>query len=94
MSALYFTLIHSHLTYCSSLLGILSLKISTKQIKALYITDNSTHNAPTAPNTALKYQILPIDLLSRLTVMHSIEYYYAPNSFDNIGKRIRSGNLT
>ncbi len=92
MRALYFDLIHSHLVYCSSLLSMLSAKnvnkIKKYKIKMLRIMDGSWYNAHTAP-VMLKYQILPYELLtkqSQLSFMHSIEYKYAPNSFDNVCK--------
>jgi hypothetical protein len=93
MRALYFALIHSHLVYCSSLLSMLSAKNVNKikkiQKKALRIMDGSSYNAHTAP-IMLKYQILPFELLikqSQLSFMHSIEYKYAPNSFDNVWQK-------
>jgi hypothetical protein len=51
--------------------------------------DGSSYNAHTAP-IMIKYQILPFELLikqSQLNFMHSIEYKYAPNSFDNVWQK-------
>ena len=51
--------------------------------------DGSSNNAHTAP-IMLKYQILPFELLikqSQLSFMHTIEYKYAPNSFDNVWQK-------
>ncbi len=67
MRALYFALIHSHLTYCSSLMTITSAKNINKikkiQKKAIRMMDDSTYNAHTIP-IFCKYQILPYELLT------------------------------
>jgi hypothetical protein len=55
----------------------------------LRIMDGSSYNVHTAP-IMLQYQILPYELLikqSQLSFMHSIEYKYAPNSFDNVWQK-------
>jgi hypothetical protein len=89
MRALYFALIHSHLTYCSSLMTITSAKNINKikkiQKKAIRIMDDCTYNAHTIP-IFCKYQILPYELLikqAQLSFMHSVFNNYAPASFSN-----------
>jgi hypothetical protein len=89
MKALYFSLIHSHLVYCSSLMSLLSAKNVNKikkiQKKAIRIMSNSTYYAHTNPIFA-QHQILPYELLikqSQLSFMHSIHYKLAPASFRN-----------
>jgi len=90
MKALYFSLIHSHLVYCSSIMSLLSAKNMNKikkiQKKAIRIMSNSTYYAHTNPIFA-QHQILPYDLLikqSQLSLMHSLHNKLAPASFRNI----------
>jgi hypothetical protein len=89
MKSLYFALIHSHLTYCTSIMSILSTKNKNKiikiQKKAIRIMTNSSYNAHTNP-LFIKHKILPYDLLikqAQLTFMHSIAHNYAPVSFSD-----------
>jgi hypothetical protein len=89
MKALYFALIHSHLTYCASLMSLLSAKNVNKikkiQKKAIRLMDNSSYNAHTNP-IFLKHLVLPYELLikqSQLMFMHAVHYKYAPSSFSN-----------
>jgi hypothetical protein len=89
LKSLYFALIHSHLTYCTSIMSGTTqknrLKIIKIQKKAIRIMTNSSYNAHTNP-LFKKHQILPYDLLikqSQLTFMHSIEHKLAPSSFSN-----------
>ena len=89
LKSLYFALIHSHLTYCSSIMTCLTQKNRQKiikiQKKAIRIVTNSSYNAHTNPLFKL-HKILPYDLLikqAQLTFMHSIEHKLAPASFDN-----------
>jgi hypothetical protein len=90
MRALYFALVHSHLTYCSSIMSLLTVKNINKikkiQKKALRIMDNCAYNAHTNP-ILIKHQILPYNLLikqAQLNFMHSIFHNYAPASFNNV----------
>ena len=90
LKSLYYALVHSHLTYCPTILGIINAKnrkqIETIQKKAIRVITNSKYNDHTAP-LFKKLNILPYDkiiLQSKLHFMHSIEYEYAPSSFSNI----------
>jgi hypothetical protein len=90
LKALYFALIHSHLTYCtlifSGITAINRMKIEKVQKKAIRIMTNSAYNAHTKP-LFIQHAILPFDKLiiqSQLNFMHAIEYKYAPTSFENI----------
>jgi hypothetical protein len=61
-------------------------RIAKIQKKAIRIITGSTYNAHTAP-LFLQHNILPYDKLitfSQLMFMHSVEYGYAPKSFENI----------
>ena len=88
--SLYFALIHSHLSYCPSILGGLPnsniralFKIKKKAIRML---SKSKYNAHTAP-LFLEHQILPLAKIikqGRLVFMHSVYYGYAPKSFNNV----------
>jgi hypothetical protein len=87
MQSLYFSLIHSHLTYCTSIMSGTTAKNRTKiikiQKKAIRIMTNSSYNAHTNP-LFKKHSILPYDLLikqAQLTFMHAIEHKLAPSSF-------------
>ena len=89
MTSLYFALIHSHLTYCTSILyGITAnskSRIEKVQKKTIRIVTNSAYNAHTVP-LFLELNILPFNKLiqqSQLLFMHAIEYKYAPPSFNN-----------
>jgi len=87
LKSLYFALIHSHLTYCTSIMSILSSssrnRIFKTQKKAIRIISNSPYNAHTNP-LFIKHQILPYDLIikqAQLTFMHTIAHNLAPSSF-------------
>jgi hypothetical protein len=89
MRALYFALIHSHLSYCPSILSTLSIANKTKlfkiQKKAIRIITESKYNAHTLP-LFIQAKILPLDKIlkqGRLLFMHSVFYNYAPKSFRN-----------
>ena len=93
LKALYFSLIHSHLTYCTSIMSGTTQKNRQKilkiQKKAIRIMTNSTYNAHTNP-LFKTHKILPYDLLikqAQLTFMHSIEHNLAPSSFINTWQR-------
>jgi hypothetical protein len=90
LKALYFSLIHSHLTYCTAILNSITLanksRIEKVQKKAIRIMTASSYNAHTTP-LFIQHGILPFDKLitqAQLTFMHSIEYKYAPSSYENI----------
>jgi hypothetical protein len=90
MKALYQSLIHSYLTHSTLIMNSITannkLRIAKIQKKAIRIITSSTYNAHTAPLFIL-HNILPYEQLitySQLMFMHSIEYGYAPCSFENI----------
>jgi hypothetical protein len=59
------------------------------QKKAIRIITSSTYNAHTTP-LFLQHNILPYEKLitfSQLMFMHSVEYNYAPSSFENIWQK-------
>jgi hypothetical protein len=98
MVSLYYALIHSHLTYCPTILACTSKtninKIHKIQKKALRIMTNSKYNEHTGP-ICLKYNILPFNKIitqAQLLLMHSIHNEYAPPSFDNIWTNERNIN--
>jgi hypothetical protein len=103
MKALYYALIHSHLTYCTAILNSITqankIRIEKVQKKAIRIMTSSPYNAHTNP-LFLQHSILPLDKLilqAQLSFMHAIEYKYAPVSFENIwtktGQREHVQNL-
>jgi len=90
MKALYQSLIHSYLSHSTLIMNSITVKnkqrIAKIQKKAIRIITGSTYNAHTAP-LFLQHSILPYDKLitfSQLMFMHSVEYGYAPKSFENI----------
>jgi len=89
MKSLYFALIHSHLTYCTSILSGITLanraRIEKVQKKAIRIMTGSSYNSHTTP-LFLQHSILPFEKLvtqAQLMFMHAVEYKYAPSSFEN-----------
>jgi len=87
LRALYFALIHSHLSYCPIILNCMTKtnlnKIEKIQKKAIRIISKSQYNAHTAP-LFLNLKILPLEKIikqSKLLFMHSVYYDYAPTSF-------------
>jgi hypothetical protein len=103
LRALYFALIHSHLSYCPVILNCLSStnksKIFKIQKKAIRTITNSRYNDHTSP-LFIQHKILPFEKilkLSNLKFMHSIVYNYAPKSFNTIwtrnNERQRNHNL-
>jgi len=85
---------HSHLTYCTSILNSITIAnkscIEKVQKKAIRIMTGSSYNAHTAP-LFQQHAILPFDKLilqAQLSFMHSKEYQYAPRSFINIWPKI------
>jgi len=100
LRALYFALIHSHLNYCPIILNCLSQsnknKIFKIQKKAIRVITGSKYNAHTSP-LFLRLGILPFEKLikqSKLLFMHSINFNYAPKSFNEtwIKNGERNGN--
>jgi hypothetical protein len=90
MKALYQSLIHSYLSHSTLIMNSITVKnkqrIAKIQKKAIRIITGSTYNAHTAP-LFLQHNIRPYDKLitfSQLMFMHSVEYGYAPKSFENI----------
>ena len=93
LRALYFALIHSHLSYCPSILGSLSNKnkaiLAKVQKKAIRLITNSRYNAHTAP-LFHAHRILPFAKIikqGRLVFMHSIHFNYAPQSFEGLWQK-------
>jgi hypothetical protein len=89
MKSLYLALIHSHLTHGTLLMNSITAKNKQRifkiQKKAIRIITGSTYNAHTTP-LFLQHNILPYEKLitfSQLMFMHSVEYNYAPSSFEN-----------
>ena len=85
--SLYYALIHSHLSYCTTIYtsaNNTSLEKLTKiQKKAIRIICNAPYRAHTAP-LFKNLQILPINQLStycKLKFMHSFTFNYLPPSF-------------
>jgi hypothetical protein len=90
LRSLYYALIHSHLTYCTLILNSITAanrnRIEKVQKKAIRIATGSAYNEHTKP-LFLQHAILPFDKLilqSQLTFIHSIEYKYAPSSFNMV----------
>jgi len=90
LRSLYFALIHSHLSYCPTILNCLSKsnlnKIEKIQKKAIRIITKSQYNAHTAP-LFFENKILPLEKIikqGKLLFMHSVYYDYAPNSFQHV----------
>jgi len=90
LRSLYFAFIHSHLNYCAIILSSSSQqnfnRIKLIQKKAIRVVTNSDYTAHTAPLFA-QLQILPYEHIisqAKLLFMHSIEFNYAPLSFNNM----------
>ena len=93
LKTIYFTVFHSHLLYCSTIVGCTSIsnikRICTLQKKAIRIITSSKYNAHTAP-LFNELKIMPFDYiiqLQNLKHMHSIVYEYAHESFAGIWTR-------
>jgi hypothetical protein len=102
LRSLYFALVHSHLTYCPSILNCLSTanknKLFKVQKKAIRTITKSAYNAHTLP-LFIEHKILPLEKIIKqgmLLFMHSINYNYAPKSFANVWRKNneREANLT
>jgi len=90
LRSLYFALIHSHLSYCPTILNCLSQSNKNKlfkvQKKAIRVITGSSYNAHTSP-LFINHKILPLDKIikhGKLSFMHSVYYDYAPKSFENV----------
>lgn len=90
LRSLYFSMIHSHLLYCSIILSCTSVSnlshIGKLQKKAIRIMTKSKYNTHTGP-LFIENRILPFDKLllqNKLLFFHSIEFNYAPRSFNNV----------
>ena len=95
---LYFTLVHSHLSYCASIYGCASKtilnKLILKQKQAVRIIDKSNYRAHTQ-QIFKKLKILPLDQLikySQLKFMHSFHFGSTPLSFVDTWVTNRSRN--
>ena len=93
LKTIYFSLFHSHLLYCSSIIGCTSnsniKRICTLQKKAIRTITLSKYNDHTAP-IFFNLKILPFNkiiYLQNLKYMHSIVYEYAHVSFANMCSR-------
>ena len=98
LRTLYYSLIHSHLTYCPAIVGCTSKtnieKISKMQKKAIRIITNSSYTAHTDP-LFKQLNILTFKNIitqANLHLMHSIHYKYAPVSFNNFWQTNTSRN--
>jgi len=87
LKSIYYTVFHSHLLYCSTIVGCASQsnikRICTLQKKAIRIITSSKYNEHTAP-LFHKLKIMPFDCIvqiQNLKHMHSIVYEYAHESF-------------
>ena len=90
MKALYQSLIHSYLTHSTFIMNSITAKnkqrIAKIQKKAIRIITGSSYNEHTSP-LFCRHNILPYEHLitySQLMFMHSVEYEYAPKSFENV----------
>jgi hypothetical protein len=93
LKTLYYSLVHSHLSYCTPILSCASnhnIQLITKvQKKAIRTITNSTYLAHTEPLfNQLKILSFPaLILYSNVKLMHSVMYEYSPPSFRNIWHR-------
>ena len=90
LTSLYYALFHSHLTYCPSIISCTSKsnieKISKIQRKIIRTITHSPYRSNT-DHLFTKLNIMPYHALidySKLTIMHSIHYNYAPESLRNL----------
>ena len=96
---LYYSLIHSHLLYCPLIYSCTNKtnleKIFPTQKKALRIATNSKFHDHTAPLFS-KHKILSLEkiiLQAKLHFMHSINYNYAPPTFQHHWQKNTARNL-
>ena len=90
LKTLYFSLIHSHLTYCTSIYSCTSKsnleKIAKVQRKAIRTITHSSYRANT-DTLFLSLNILPLNkliTLANLSLMHSTHFNYASSSILNL----------
>ena len=99
LKMLYFSLIHSNLIYCIGPLSTMSssnankiLKIQKKAIRSIAGAKSREPSTPLFQNL----KILPYNLLqkqAKLHFMHSVEYKYAPSSFQDTWQKNEARNL-
>jgi hypothetical protein len=99
LRSLYYALIHSHLTYCPIILSCTNKtninRILKVQKKAIRIITNSNYNDHTAP-LFQSLCILPFDKIieqAKLLFMHSVEFNYAPSTFNNTWTKNNERNM-
>ena len=99
LKMLYYALFHSNLLYCIGPLSGMSSSNSTKilkiQKKAARLITNSKNRHPSNP-LFYELKILPYNLLqkqAKLHFMHSIEYKYAPSTFQEVWQKNEHRNL-
>ena len=99
LKTLYFALINSHLNYCPIVLSITSKQnlnqISKIQKKAIRVVTRQSYNTHTNP-LFYENKILPFNLIikkAQASLMHSIEFNYAPLSYQNIWPKNNDRNL-
>ncbi len=93
LRTLYFSIFHSHLLYCNTILTCTSQtninRISILQKKAIRSISPANYNDHTAP-LFYKAKILPFEKvidLRKMLFMHSIHYKYSHASFANTWKK-------
>ena len=99
LTTLYHSLIHSHLTYCTSIYSCTSKsninKIFKIQKKAIRIISKNDYGASTEP-IFKELNLLPLDkiiLKSNLSMFHSIHHQYAPPALHNLWPKNAARNL-
>jgi hypothetical protein len=100
LKTLYFSLIHSHLTYCTPIIGCATNSniqlIHKIQKKAIRIITRKAYTAHTDP-IFKELEILPFPKLinfTQLKLMHSIVFSYCPPSLRQIFQRNEQRDLT
>ena len=98
LKSLYVAFIQSNLLYCSSIVGCTSKtniqKIVKIQKKAIRVVTKSKYNDHTSP-LFLRLNLMNYENIisyNRLVFMHSIEYNYAPTSFNGVWPKNTSRN--
>jgi hypothetical protein len=93
LKTLYYSLVHSHLSYCTPILGCASntnlQQLFKVQKKAIRIISKNAYGAHTDP-IFLDLKILPFPKLvtyTQMKLMHSIVYNHCPPSLRNIFSR-------
>lgn len=98
LRALYFALIHSHLSYCPFIISLTTNSNLTRlfkiQKKAIRIITGSKYNEHTLP-LFINHKILPLEKIikqRKLLFMHSVYYRYCPKSFNTTWSRNNERN--